>query len=389
MAPLSGDDPFAAVVGQPGAVALLRGALTRTVHAYLFVGPQGGGSRLAARVFAGELFARGSGDDAEGAARHRRLALLEAHPDLDVVEREGAAISRDQARGIVERAARSPVEAPVKVLLLTELHLVLDAAPILLKTIEEPPATTVFVILADEVPPELVTIASRCLVVRFAPLAPAVVLAQLQAEGVDAEAAERAAEAAGGDLDRARLLASDPGLAERMATWRDLPQRLDGTGAAVAAAVRDVLGQLEASLAPVDAKHQGELAVLAERDQRFGLSAAGQRRVEARHKRERRRLRRDDLRSGLGVLSRAYRDELVAATGTTTTGHEAGRPGPPALVFERFAAIQAAVEALERNPNEALLLQALFCRLAPLTGGPGTVSGRGAASPTRSPRRAR
>lgn len=376
LAASSGDvDPFASVVGQPDAVRLLRGALDRPVHAYLFVGPAGSGSRRAARAFAGELLAQGS--TGEAADRHRRLAQVEAHPDLDVVEREGAAISRDQARAIVARAARSPVEAPVKVLLLTEFHLVLDAAPILLKTIEEPPPTTVFLVLADEVPPELVTIASRCVVVRFAPLSAPVVAAALEAEGVAPDDAARAADAAAGDLDRARLLAVDPGLAGRMALWRGLPGRLDGTGAAVARAVDEVLGQLEASLAPVDARHRDELSALVERDQRFGLSTAGQRRVEARQKRERRRLRQDELRSGLGALARAYRDELVAGLGAH------GAPSG----LDRFVAIQQAVEALERNPNEALLLQALFCRLAPLEGAP--VSSRGGARPARPARRGR
>ena len=97
--------------------------------------------------------------------------------------------SRDQVRRVVEQAVRSPVEGDRKVLLLTEFHLVLDAAPILLKSVEEPPPSTFFLILADEVPPELVTIASRCVVVPFHPLAAELVVAQLVAEGVAPDAA--------------------------------------------------------------------------------------------------------------------------------------------------------------------------------------------------------
>ena len=75
----------------------------------------------------------------------------------------------------------------------------------LLKTIEEPPASTHFVVLADFVPPELVTIASRCVRVDFRAIPDDVLAARLVAEGVDpATAAAAAARRHGGDLDRAR-----------------------------------------------------------------------------------------------------------------------------------------------------------------------------------------
>ncbi len=152
-------DAWDEVVGQPVAVSQLRAAVASPVHAYLFVGPRGTGKRAAARAFAGELLAAGSeGDDAD---RHRRLAAAETHPDLSVVERSGASIDVKQARWIVERASRSPNEGSRKVLVLDEFHL-LDprTGGILLKTIEEPPDGTYFLVLAEEVTPDLVTIAS-------------------------------------------------------------------------------------------------------------------------------------------------------------------------------------------------------------------------------------
>ncbi len=379
-------DPFADVVGQPEAVAQLRAALGRPVHAYLFVGPSGTGSRQAARAFAGDLLAGDS--TGEVAARHRRLARLEAHPDLIVVEREGPFITVAQAQDIVKRAVRSPVEGAVKVLLLTEFHLVDRAAPMLLKTIEEPPPSTVFVILADEISPELVTIASRCAVVHFAPLTTEAVVASLVADGIDPPVARAVADAAAGDLERARLLAGDPGLVERMEAWRRVPDQLDGTGMVAARVAAGLVAQLEASLAPIDARQRDEMAALVERDRSYGLSAAGQRQLETRHRRERRRLRTDELRAGLGVLSRAYRDRLltgvVAGAGTGAgSASGSGPPGGAADPYAPFAAIQSATEALERNPNETLLLQALLCRLEPLQGevsggrrSPGGAAGR-------------
>ncbi|MEA3216728.1 MAG: polymerase subunit delta [Acidimicrobiia bacterium] len=345
-----------AVRGQDAAVRELHGALRNPVHAYLFVGPRGSGKRAAARAFAAELLADGA--TGEAAARHRRLALAETHPDLEVVEREGPFITREQARRIVERSVRSPVEGSRKVLLLTEFHLVLDAAPLLLKAIEEPPPSTIFVVLADEMPPELVTIASRCVVVRFASLTSEDLIAELVEEGIDPAQAARAAEAAGGDLARARVLVTDPGLEERVGTWRRIPDRLDGTGTAVATLVDELTGQLERALGPMEVRQQEELADMAARAERYGMTKGSQKSVEDRHRRERRRFRTDELRFGLGVLSRAYRDRLVDAV---ASGQALGSD-----VVNPFEAIAAAVLALERNPNEALLLQALLVRLHPL-----------------------
>src|SRR6202043_2728294 len=101
----------------------------------------------------------------------------------------------------------------------------------LLKTIEEPPASSVFFILAEYVPPELITIASRCVQIDFQPLSPAEVAAALEAEGISADRAAELAAASGGRLDRARLLANDEGLQARLAAWGSIPPRRQGPGA--------------------------------------------------------------------------------------------------------------------------------------------------------------
>ena len=156
-------------------------------------------------------------------------------PTWSSIEREGAFLGIDQAREIRRLAMRTPNEAARKVLVLPDFHLAQDAVPALLKVVEEPPPSTVFVILADHVPPELVTIASRCVRIDFGPLPRrAAGRRRWSADGVDPAVAADVAEAAGGRLDRARLLASDPGFAARRAAWRSVPSRLDGTGATVA-----------------------------------------------------------------------------------------------------------------------------------------------------------
>ncbi len=183
------------VKGQPAAMELLRGALRAPVHAYLFIGPPGSGRLDASIAFAAALMCE-RGGCGECASCQEALALR--HPDLQVVERVGASISVKQAREVARLALRTPRAARFQVLVLVDFHLVDDAAPALLKTIEEPPDTTVIIITAETVPSPFVTIASRCMQVQFRPLRDEAIVEVLTGEGVDVSTATVVAEVAGG-----------------------------------------------------------------------------------------------------------------------------------------------------------------------------------------------
>lgn len=340
-------DVWADVVGQPRAVAQLQAAAAAPVHAYLLVGPRGSGKRALARAFAAALLADGRPDP----ERHVTLALAEEHPDLVVVERVGAAISAEQADRIIDRASRTPVEGDRKVLVLDEFHLVTPAVgPKLLKTIEEPPPGTFFIVLAEEVTSDLVTIASRCVRIDLGPVPTEEIVARLVAEGVSETRAEEAADLSAGDLRRARVLAGDERLALRRQAWHDLPDRLDGSGATATRLVDELLAMIDDSLEPLRARHVAELEALEEQAARSGERGSGRRALTERHRREERRHRMDELRFGLLTLARRYRDQLPTAP----------RPEP---VIAALDAVQQAAEALVRNPNERLQLQALFLKL--------------------------
>jgi DNA polymerase-3 subunit delta' len=344
---------FDRLVGQPAAVAQLRAAVRAPVHAYLLAGPPGGGKRPAARAFAAAVLCpQGGCGECDVCVR----VLGGIHPDAVEVEREGAYISVAQAREIQRLALRTPNEGHRKVLILVDFHLVREAGPTLLKIVEEPPASTIFVILAEHVPPELVTIASRCVRIDFGSLAPSELTAALVGEGVDPSLAASAAEAAGGRLDRARLLASDPGFEARRRTWRSLPHRLDGTGATVSVLASELAELLNsAAVGPLEARHAEERSALEERIDRSGERGAGRRQMQERHRRELRRLRADELRYGLALLAAAYRDAL--AKGAADAGG----------CLRSLQAIQEAAEAIVRNPSESLFLQALLLKLTPLS----------------------
>ena len=343
---------FDTVIGQRDTIELLRSAAGAPTHAYLFLGPAGATKHEAARAFAAVLI--GGTEDADG--RDSRLALASEHPDIREVERVGASISAEQAREIVRLAALAPVESSRKVLILHEFHLVRpEAAAVLLKTLEEPPPSTTFVILAEFITSELITIASRCTRVEFHAIDAQQIADQLVMEGVDPDSALEAAEASGGNLVRARVLASDPDLALRRRAFATAPSILDGTGATVMRLSDELLGLAESATAPLTARHAEEVAAVNARIAQFGERGSGAKALEERHKRETRRYRIDALRDGLAQMTATYRDAMLAGT-----------MARPAAAAEAVTRLHEAIAALDRNPNEALLMQALLWELPPV-----------------------
>ncbi len=341
---------YEGVVGQGPVVEQLRRAARHPVHAYMFSGPPGTGKRRAALGMAASLLCPNGGD---GTCDVCRQVLAGAHIDVVVVERSGAYIRVDEAREISRVAALTPVAGHRKVLILTDFHLVEEAAPALLKTIEEPPASAVFIVLADHVPPELVTIASRCVRFEFRSLDEATLRLALEGEGVPPDVAGEAARAAGGRMDRARLLAADPEVAARRAAWETVPSRLDGTGATVSVLADELLALVQrAGADALAARQAADVAAEQERAAMTGERVTARRELEARHRREQRRVRMDELRWGLATLAGAYRDRAARAAHARDA----------AAAVAAVGAVQDAAEALIRNPNETLLLQDLLLK---------------------------
>jgi len=340
------------VKGQPGATRLLRGSVGAPVHAYLFLGPPGTGRRDAAVAFAAALLCPDGGC---GDCASCREALAGRHPDMEVIERVGPSISVDQAREVARMALRTPRAARYQVLVLVDFDLVEKAAPALLKTIEEPPDTTVIILIAESIARPFVTIASRCLQVQFEPLADTAIVEVLLAEGVESATAASAAEAAGGRLDRARLLARDPGFAARLHRWRTVPNRLDGSGARLTELVDELLASAAEPLEVVRERQAEELARLQHEAEQRGEKVIPRRgAIEDRHRRELRRVRTDELRAGLATLSSMYRERL----------------SEPEVSFQRLKSTLSAITAIDeaatrltRNVNETMLLQWLLLRL--------------------------
>jgi DNA polymerase-3 subunit delta' len=339
------------IVGQARAVQHLDASIASPVHAYLFLGPAGTGKREAAVAFAAALTCPNGGC---GVCDSCREVLAGRHPDVVVVERQGASILTPQAQDVVRMAMRTPRVARFQVLVLVDFHLVETAAPRLLKTIEEPPDTTVILVLAENVPPDLVTIASRCVTVNFEPLAETDVVNVLVSEGADPAAATAVADVAGGRLDRARLLVSEEGFFERLERWRSIPTRLDGTGATVVLLAEALVAAASEPVEAVRARQVVEMAELTAQAERSGERAVpGRALIEDRHRREQRRVRTDEMRAGLATLAGVYRARLE------------GSP-PVSVMSTALRAVELvgeAAERLTRNANDVLLLEWLLLRL--------------------------
>jgi DNA polymerase-3 subunit delta' len=168
--------------GHEEAVALLRRAIEtdRVAHAYAFIGPEGAGRRTTALAFAASLVGAG------GEARIARGA----HPDVRMIEptppasnpKGTPAIRVENIRELGRLAALRPAEAPWKVFVVDQAGTMTGAAPqAFLKTLEEPPARTVIILILQQLRELPATVLSRCQIVRFRPVVPEGAVALLPA----------------------------------------------------------------------------------------------------------------------------------------------------------------------------------------------------------------
>src|SRR5215510_8141631 len=170
---------------QAEAVEILRRAIDgrRVAHAYAFIGPHGSGRRITAIAFAKALVAPAGG--ANAARVDRGL-----HPDVHVIgptppasnPKGIAAIRVDNVRELGRLAALRPAEASHKVFIVDEAETMTGAAPqAFLKTLEEPPARTVIILILEQLRELPATVLSRCQIVRFRPVVPEGAVALLPA----------------------------------------------------------------------------------------------------------------------------------------------------------------------------------------------------------------
>ncbi len=239
--------------------ALLRNG--RLPHAFLFTGISGTGKAEMAERLAMALNctgASGTDDTAPmtpcGTCRACHKIASGTHPDILRIGPSKAAIKVDQIRSLRDALAMKPFEARHRVVIVSPADTMNpSAANALLKALEEPPAGTVFVLIAEGSADLLPTIVSRCQRIRFDPLGSDILAALLgKKHGLDAAEAAMFARMAGGSRTRAETMA-DPEWRRFRKWWltelADLENRDIGRLLSLAAAVSADKDRLDAAFA--------------------------------------------------------------------------------------------------------------------------------------------
>ena len=161
---------FAQILGQENAIAVLQNAIRhhRIPHAYLFAGDEGVGKKLTAVMFAKALNCRECEDDSCDRCVSCHKIDAGNHPDVRIIAPEGQFIKIDQIRTLQKDVGYKPYEGKRKVYTLDHADTLRpEAANALLKTLEEPSADSLIILVTANVYALLPTVISRCQLVRF------------------------------------------------------------------------------------------------------------------------------------------------------------------------------------------------------------------------------
>ncbi|MGI9163420.1 MAG: DNA polymerase III subunit delta' [Mycobacterium sp.] len=309
--------------------ATISGSMT---HAWLITGPPGSGRSVAALAFAAALQCTGDGVAGCGQCRPCTTTMAGTHADVRRIIPEGLSIGVEEMRAIVATASRRPATGRWQIVVIEDAdRLTEGAANALLKVVEEPPPSTVFLLCAPSVDPEdiAITLRSRCRHVALVTPSPAAIAEVLMdVDGLRAEDAQWAAAAGGGHVGRARRLATDPDARARRTRALGLA-RDAATPTRAYAAAEELVATAKAEAETLNVgRDEAEVDEL-----RTALGAGGTGKgtagvlrgadkaikdLEKRQKSRQTRASRDELDRALLDLGTYFRDALMVSTGAVT-----------------------------------------------------------------------
>ncbi len=355
-------DVFDLLVGQERVQQSLREYVRHPVHAYLFSGPSGAPVAETALAFVAALECPQQGC---GSCEVCRRVLDGHEADVHIGQRTGASWSVEDIHELERVARRRPLRAPFNVVVVEDVELTVSggspSAAALLKTLEEPAPRTIFVLTAEELPEELITIESRCVSIALRGLDEDQIVALLVRDGASESDARSAASSANGNLRRAQVLVNDPALAARLHLWRSAPEQLNGTASSAATVALAIGAAITEALGPLVALQNSEMDRLSAQAKEMGLRAVpGRAKLEQTHKREQRRFRLDELRFGLSVLTQVYRARMLEQVGSLRDAHDQHEL---AVTIEALEVVHRASQRLTTTMDENLLVHDLLLSL--------------------------
>ena len=313
------------VVGQERALDSLKAAVadpTAMTHAWLITGPPGSGRSHAARAFAAALQCADGGC---GECQACRRVSGGSHPDVTRVATEKVTISIDEVRDLIGAAQQAPSQGRWRVIIIEDADRMTErTSNVLLKSIEEPPPRTVWLLCAPSSQDVAVTIRSRCRAVSLVTPSPDSVAELLvERHGVAPQVALEAARAAQSHIGVARRLARDPQARARRDQVLALATDIRGVGDAVLAAA-DLVAVAEEDAKAVSEERDG--AERAELMAALGADESGRlppalrsqvRQLEDDQKRRATRMKRDVLDRAILDLMSLYRDVACVQVGAS------------------------------------------------------------------------
>jgi DNA polymerase III subunit delta' len=320
----------AAALAARGDSAHSAAAIGTMTHAWLITGPPGSGRSIAALCFAAALQCTSDGVPGCGQCRACTTTMAGTHADVRRVIPEGLSISVDDTRNIVQTASRRPGVGRWQVVIIEDADRLGErAANALLKAVEEPPPSTVFVLCAPSVDPEdiSITLRSRCRhVALVTPSVDSIARVLRETDGLSEEEARWAASVSGGHVGRARRLATDNAARDRRQRALGLARDAATPSRAYAAAEELVAAAEAEALALTVDRNEAESEEL-----RTALGGGGTgkgtaatsrsatgalRDLEKRQKSRKTRASRDALDRALIDLATYFRDALLISSGT-------------------------------------------------------------------------
>jgi len=297
-------------------------------HAWLVTGPPGSGRSIAALCFAAALQCTSDGVPGCGECRACTTTMAGTHADVRRIIPEGLSIGVDEMRNIVQIASRRPGTGRWQIVLIEDAdRLTEGAANALLKVVEEPPPSTVFLLCAPSVDPEdiAITLRSRCRhVALVTPPVEAIARVLIETDALPEEEAQWAASVSGGHVGRARRLATDEQARERRQRALGLARDAATPSRAYAAAEELVATAEAEARALTEDRNEAETEEL-----RTALGAGGTGKgtagalrgatgaikdLERRQKSRHTRASRDALDRALIDLATYFRDALLVAS---------------------------------------------------------------------------